>query len=61
MRPDMQPYKGKLAEKTWILCFFINPSHLKTGSPMTMPRALASLERAITQPSLLDKTITGLF
>src|SRR5579859_6677439 len=38
------------------------PSRSRTmchGSPMVMPSALASFERAITQPSLLDKTTSG--
>jgi hypothetical protein len=33
---------------------------LNQGSPMAMPRALASGERVTAQPSLLDSTITGL-
>ena len=34
---------------------------LKAGSPIFTPNAFDSLLLAITQPSLLDKTITGLF
>jgi len=29
------------------------------GSPILMPRALASLERATAQPSLFESTTTG--
>ena len=29
------------------------------GAPISMPSALASFDRAITQPSLLDSTTTG--
>ena len=34
--------------------------YLNAGAPICIPNALASLERAITQPSLLDNTTTGL-
>ena len=34
--------------------------HLNQGAPILIPSALASLLREITQPSLLDKTTTGL-
>lgn len=35
-------------------------TQLKPGKPIGMPNFLASLQRAITQPSLLDRTTTGL-
>ena len=56
----MSPYSLKLEEKTSTLLssnFFL---YLNAGAPIGIPRDFASLLRAITQPSLLDKTTIGL-
>ena len=56
---EISPYRAILPEK------IVTPSRLtislilKSGAPICMPNALASLLRAMAQPSLLDKTMTG--
>ena len=45
----IEPYNGCSA-----VCFI-----LKNGSPILIPRALASLLLATAQPSLFDRTMTG--
>jgi hypothetical protein len=38
---------------------FMMSRTLKRGSPILIPRAFASLERAMIQPSLFERTTTG--
>ena len=59
-RLDMSPYKAKFVEKTYTLLLSIMSLTLKTGSPILIPRAFASLLRAIIHPSLLERTTIGL-
>ena len=40
-------------------CSSTNLRILNIGAPMPTPNALASFDRAMTQPSLLDRTTTG--
>ena len=59
MRWLMSPYSAKLADsatKPWdsSKCRILNQ-----GAPIAIPKALASLLRAMAQPSLLDSTTTG--
>ena len=42
-----------------MLCFFTIFSTLKYGSPILISKALASVDREIMHPSLLDSTTTG--
>src|SRR3546814_1821501 len=48
-----------LEDRTSIPCRLIMSRILKSGSPILMWRALASSLRAMAQPSLLDRTMTG--
>lgn len=59
MRSLKSPYSGKFADKAikpWdsAMCRILNQ-----GAPMAIPSALASLDRAIAQPSLFESTTTG--
>jgi len=56
----MSPYKTKFAEKTYIWQRSKRYRYSKATAPIGIPNCLASFERAITQPSLLDNTTTGL-
>ena len=58
-RRDMSPYRAKLEENTATWPFSTISRILNRGSPILMPRALASSLRATAQPSLLDSTMTG--
>ncbi len=40
-------------------CRAISPRSVKAGAPILMPSVLASAERAMAHPSLLDSTSTG--
>ena len=59
MRRLMSPYSTKLAESA------VPPARVNAclianqGAPILMPSALASSDRAMAQPSLLDRTMTG--
>ena len=55
----MSPYSAKFPEKTWTWFFSTMSLILKSGSPILMPSALASLLLATAQPSLLLSTMTG--
>ena len=46
----------KLATLFFVITFFA----LKYGSPILIPKAFASVERVMIQPSLFDKTTMGL-
>ena len=56
----MSPYNLKLEEKTSTLFSSNIFLYLNAGVPIGIPRDFASLLRAITQPSLLDRTTIGL-
>ena len=59
MRSLMSPYKAKLAENATKPASRSKWRILNQGAPMAMPKALASLLRAMAQPSLFDNTTTG--
>ena len=46
-------------ENMAMLCLAMSGRSLNSGSPIFMPRALASLERAMAHPSLRESTMTG--
>ena len=56
---DMLPYNAMFPENTATPCFSTRSLILKKGAPILIPRALASLLRAIAQPSLLESTMMG--
>ena len=56
----ISPYNLKFEEKTSTLFSLNIFLYLNAGAPIGIPRDFASLLRAITQPSLLDKTTIGL-
>ena len=60
MRSLMSPYSAKLADRPTRPASRCQCRIWNHGAPILMPKALASLLRAIAQPSLLDSTTTGL-
>ena len=58
-RREKSAYRVMLPENTVMLCTCTRCRILKSGSPIFMPSALASLLRAMAQPSLFESTMTG--
>jgi len=59
-RPLMSAYRASLDDSAIRPCGFTRCRHWNQGWIILMPSALASAERATTQPSLLDSTTSGL-
>ena len=58
-RREKSAYRVMLPENTATSCLCTRCRILKNGSPIFIPRAFASLLRAMAQPSLFESTMTG--
>jgi hypothetical protein len=58
--PGKVAVKSELDEKTCKPSLATSSLHCKMGWPILMPKALASLDREMMHPSLLESTTTGL-